>query len=248
MRRHYLPTLIVAGLCAVPASAQKGWMDVKDSPAKHPGPWLKIADTPEQAQLRKELAGAGKIVYSSNRDGNWEIYVANPDGTGQKNLTNHPGWDVYPRWTPDGKILFFSDRDSKVKLAQDMGLSSCEGTWRKGLWGLYRQQGDDFRTRDVEGLDAMPQCGIYIMDADGANVRLLVKDARRAALSRDGKFLTFERRRHHHHERNLATEEEFDAVRAATSSALLVPEFSPDGNRLLVATVGDTKGQTPPLG
>src|SRR6478609_7175589 len=105
MRGHSLTTLLLAGLFAVPASAQKGWMDVKDCPAKHPGPWLKIKDTPEQAQLRKELAGAGKIVYSSNRDGNWEIYVTNADGSDQKNLTSNPAWDIYPRWTPDGKHI-----------------------------------------------------------------------------------------------------------------------------------------------
>src|SRR5689334_13565171 len=103
MRRRSLTILICVGLLAHPASAQKGWMDVKDSPVKHPGPWLKIKDTPEQAQLRKELVGAGKIVFSSNRDGNWEIYVCNADGTGQKNLTSNPAWDIYPRWTPDGK-------------------------------------------------------------------------------------------------------------------------------------------------
>ena len=85
-------------------------MDISDCPAKHPGPWLKSKDSPEQAQLRKELANAGKIVFASNRDGNWEIYVCNADGSGQKNLTNSPAWDVYPRWTPDGKIIFFSDR------------------------------------------------------------------------------------------------------------------------------------------
>src|SRR4051812_37942270 len=185
MRSNSVATLVIAALCAPAAPAQNGWMDVKDSPAKHPGPWLKIKDTPEQARLRKELAGAGKIVYSSNRDGNWEIYVCNADGTGQKNLTNNPAWDVYPRWTADGKhIVFFSDRDSKVKLATIFD-QLMEGP-AKGLWAFYRQQGDDFRTRDVEGLDAMPECGIYRMDADGSNVKLLVKDARRACVSRDG--------------------------------------------------------------
>ena len=65
------------------------------------------------------------------------------------NLTNNPAWDIYPRWTPDGKhIIFFSDRDSKFKLAQIWDQLMEAPT--KGLWGLYRQQGDDFRTRDVE--------------------------------------------------------------------------------------------------
>src|SRR6516162_9043680 len=140
--------LLGVSLFAFRAAAQQpGWMDIRECPAKHPGPWLKIRDTPEQAQLRKELASAGKIVYSSNRDGNWEIYVCNADGSGQKNLTNNPAWDIYPRWTADGKIIFFSDRDSKVKLAQVWD-QNMEGPV-KGLWAPYKQKNDDFRIRDV---------------------------------------------------------------------------------------------------
>jgi hypothetical protein len=115
----------------------KGWLDVADSPVKHPGPWLTIKDTPEQLKLRKELAGVGKIAFASNRDGNWEIYVTNPDGSGQKNLTNQSGWDIYPRWTPDGKILFFSDRDAKMKMSQITN-QLIEGVVQVGPWALFR--------------------------------------------------------------------------------------------------------------
>ena len=91
----------------------------------------------------------------------------------------------------------------------------------------------------------MPQCGIYIMDADGSNVKLLVKDARRASLRRDGKCLVFERSGITI-TRNLATGEEFDARAALFRPGSWWPDFSPDGKRLLVASVGDTRGQTPP--
>ena len=32
-----------------------------------------------------------KIAFTSNRDGNYEIYVMNADGTGQTRLTNNAG-------------------------------------------------------------------------------------------------------------------------------------------------------------
>ena len=36
------------------------------------------------------------ILFVSDRDGNAEIYVMNPDGTSQVNLTNHPAYDDFP--------------------------------------------------------------------------------------------------------------------------------------------------------
>jgi hypothetical protein len=35
-------------------------------------------------------ADNGKIAFESQRDGNAEIYVMNPDGSGETNLTNNP--------------------------------------------------------------------------------------------------------------------------------------------------------------
>lgn len=53
-----------------------------------------------------------QIAFTSNRDGNYEIYVCKPDGTGLRNLTRHPGQDNYAAWSPDSKRLaFISNRD-----------------------------------------------------------------------------------------------------------------------------------------
>src|SRR6266542_533118 len=53
----------------------------------------------------------GKIVFTSDRDGNDEIYVMNADGTAQTNLTNNPATDARPVWSPDGsRIAFASTR------------------------------------------------------------------------------------------------------------------------------------------
>jgi Tol biopolymer transport system component len=49
-----------------------------------------------------------KIAFTSDRDGNDEIYVMNPDGSGQKRLTRSPGADVKPKWSPDGTRIFFT--------------------------------------------------------------------------------------------------------------------------------------------
>jgi Tol biopolymer transport system component len=50
----------------------------------------------------------GDIAFVSARTGNWDIWVAHPDGTGLRNLTSHPSTDGYPAWSPDGQTLAFS--------------------------------------------------------------------------------------------------------------------------------------------
>lgn len=53
-----------------------------------------------------------KIVFTSDRDGNEEIYISNPDGSKPVRLTKHRARDFAPSWSPDGKkIAFTTDRD-----------------------------------------------------------------------------------------------------------------------------------------
>lgn len=51
---------------------------------------------------------SGKIYFDSNRNGNYEIYIMNADGSNIINITNTPDYDeVMPAVSPDGHTVVF---------------------------------------------------------------------------------------------------------------------------------------------
>ena len=58
--------------------------------------------------------GGQYVAFMSQRDGNWEIYLADLDGGEPRRLTHSPGNDGLPAWSPDGRWLaFVSDRSGR---------------------------------------------------------------------------------------------------------------------------------------
>jgi Tol biopolymer transport system component len=61
----------------------------------------------------------GRVVFTSDRDGDLEIYVANADGSDLRRLTHTPGYDGGAFFTPDcSGIVFRASRPSGPKLAE----------------------------------------------------------------------------------------------------------------------------------
>ncbi len=155
-------------------------------------------------QLFAKAPTTPKILFTSTRDGNSEVYMMNPDGSEQVNLTQHRASDYGAVWSPNGKqILFVSDR---------------QGT----------------RVRDL-----------YLMDADGSNVRRVFKrkiaaQRRSPAWSPDGKqfvYISTDRIRIKS-SLYLGTFGEEDAENLPYGGS---PAWSPDGKEI-ACSVGHPKG------
>ena len=72
------------------------------------------------------------ILFTSKRTGNSDIYRIQPDGTGLVQLTQRPGEDFWPVWSPDGQwIAFQSDREGKM----DIWIMKADGSDKRNLTG-----------------------------------------------------------------------------------------------------------------
>jgi len=116
-----------------------------------------------------------QLVFQSNRDGDFEIYSMNINGSHQTRLTNSPSRDLQPNWSPDSHhIAFISERNINAELY----VMNADGSDQRrltmtpefefspqwspdGLQILFQRTvpGSDFET--------------YIMDADGSHVQRL---------------------------------------------------------------------------
>ena len=77
----------------------------------------------------------------SYRDGDWEIYRINIDGSGLLRLTNNPGNDGLPAWSPVGHLIaFVSDRGGEWAV----WAMEIDGTKPRKLFDLDGPMGDDW--------------------------------------------------------------------------------------------------------
>ena len=109
---------------------------------------------------------AGRIVYSSDVDGDLDLYVADADGAGERRVADLPGDESWPRWSPDGHwLLFHWERDGRSDLAMipaaggEPSLITEDGVSYEGAWSpdgervVYRSSRDGDDELYVQPLD-----------------------------------------------------------------------------------------------
>lgn len=134
------------------------------------------------------------IIFSSNRDENFEIYIMDSDGSEQRRLTNNPAVDNFPIWFPDGKkIVFMSNRDvdDKIPSQTNIYVVDIDGKNLKRLTDSPSYKKPICVSPDGEKIIFSSGGHIYVMDINGKNQRSLVGKALEVALSPNGKKLVF---------------------------------------------------------
>ena len=88
----------------------------------------------------------GKIVFTSQQDGDLDIYTMDADGKNVKRLTNELGYDGGPFWSPDGKRIVYRAHHptDPAEVAE-------------------------YKSLLKEGLVKPDRMDLFVMDADGSN-------------------------------------------------------------------------------
>lgn len=118
----------------------------------------------------------GKIVFSSDRDGNSEIYVMDSDGSNQTRLTNNLDQieDDFPDWSPDGaKIAYVSNRDGDPEIFVMDANGRNQTNLTKNKTGDYYPtwSPDGKKIAFVSDRDGYAQ--LYVMNFDGSGATLI---------------------------------------------------------------------------
>lgn len=103
---------------------------------------LARAETERQAAVRKELKAIPyRIVFETRRDDNWELFIADADGSNPANLTRTRDLDeLYPHVSPDGtKIAFVVDSGKGQDMLRSVCYMNLDGTGRTKVADHGRQ-------------------------------------------------------------------------------------------------------------
>ena len=119
-----------------------------------------------------------RIVFASNRDGDWDIYSMDVNGDNIVQLTDHPASDEYPACSPDGRRIAFT---SERGVTHDLYVMDSDGsnvirlTQNNFFESRPSWSPDDTRIAFSSFRFDVGNSEIYAMDADGENEINLTK-------------------------------------------------------------------------
>lgn len=197
--------------------------------------------------------GGGLVAFENeaNGDYNFELWIMNADGSAQTRLTNSPGYDGSPSFSPDRKKLLFTstrdgdaqlfvlDLDALIKGNRNPPLAKLTSTGRN----YYPAWSPDNSRIAYSVYTKANIFELYTMDTNGKNARKLVElpNSSHASWSPDGKKLVFVSGIDSGQEIFRVNADGTNPVRLTSNSTSdNMPDWSPKGDMIAYCAGADT--------
>lgn len=167
------------------------WTVVLDGNGSEPKQ-ITAGATKSDGDLGVSWTPAGQIVYETNANQNFDLWVMNADGSNRKRLTTDPHADAMPSVSPDGHtIVFVSDR------------AGTRNIWRMNIDGTNQRRLSSGRSDNnpqcspdgkwvvYTNRDSMKEVVLKIPIEGGEPIQLTDKESHQPAVSPDGKSIAF---------------------------------------------------------
>jgi Tol biopolymer transport system component/tRNA A-37 threonylcarbamoyl transferase component Bud32 len=200
--------------------------------------------TPSATTVPSPTPVPERIAFSSQRDGNWEIYVMNTDGSGVTQLTQHYAWDASPSWSPDAtRIVFQSERDGNWEIyvinADGSGLQRLTNTAADERWPCWSPNGQ--RIAFITSRDG--DWEIFTMNVNGGQQTRLTANSKgdmSPSWSPDGSRIAFASNRDGNWEIYTMNADGSGQTRLTyNASRDASPSWSPEGSRIAFTSYRD---------
>ena len=193
-------------------------------------------------EINCQALANNKVAFTSDRDGNNEIYLMNADGSNPERLTNNAANDRQPVISHDGAhIAFISDRSGSPNLyVMDVdGSDANQLTDSSAETFLPSWSPDDSKLAFSDARNTSDDGAIYTINVDGSSEeRLTYTQAldSHASWSADGNKIAFASDRGGSNDIYKMNADGSD-VEAVTddSSENFAPRWSPDGSKIAIA-------------
>ena len=152
-----------------------------------------------QVAVDARRSATGRIAFSAGPHPREDVYIVNADGSGLRRLTDSPGADFDPSWSPDGQRIAYRHEAEGGDATAEIYVMNANGSQKRNL---TRRAGQDYspawspdgRRIAFASVRGGPMPSIWVMNADGSKQRQVIRvRGEYPAWSPDGRKIAFDR-------------------------------------------------------